>query len=270
MNAFLALLGIESWKPVLGALALPPVPFLLLILVGARLLLPRRGLGWIVILLGVGGLWLSACSGTAQLLTTWVLKSPPALSSADIAQLKARQREKNPQAIVVLGSGVERLAPEYGVASLQAPSLERLRYGLWLGRETGVPVAFSGGVGWAQSGDGQTEAQVAAHVAAQDFGRPLKWLEDQSRDTRENAMRSVALLKAEGIRHIVLVTHGTHMPRALRAFEDAARGEIGIQPAPMGLASQLTTPDLAWIPSSGGFEQVRRVLHELLGLAAGA
>lgn len=32
------------YKPVLAALALPPVPFLLLVLVGARLILPRRGL----------------------------------------------------------------------------------------------------------------------------------------------------------------------------------------------------------------------------------
>jgi hypothetical protein len=45
-------------------------------------------------------------------------------------------------------------APEYGVGNLAAPSLERLRYGLWLSRSTGVPVAFSGGVGWAQNQSG--------------------------------------------------------------------------------------------------------------------
>ena len=53
MNELLALLGIESWKPILTTLLLPPVPLLLLTLIGARLVLPRRGLGWFLILLSV-------------------------------------------------------------------------------------------------------------------------------------------------------------------------------------------------------------------------
>ena len=57
-----------------------------------------------------------------------------------------------------------------------------------------------------------------------EFGRPLKFVEDDSRDTRENAARTLALLRPIGIRHIVLVTHGWHMPRALKAFETAAAG----------------------------------------------
>ena len=73
LNSLFVFLGIESWKPIITALLLPPVPLLLLILVGARLLLPRRGLGWFVILVGVGLLWLSACSGVGQMLTRLVL-----------------------------------------------------------------------------------------------------------------------------------------------------------------------------------------------------
>jgi hypothetical protein len=72
------------------------------------------------------------------------------LSADRIQALKADAQAKRPVAIVVLGGGMEALAPEYGVSSLRATSLERLRYGIWLGRETGLPVAFSGGVGWAQ------------------------------------------------------------------------------------------------------------------------
>ncbi|MFL6664946.1 MAG: YdcF family protein, partial [Rhizobacter sp.] len=60
MNSLFILLGIESWKPVLVALLLPPVPFLIAILVGARLVLPRRGWGWGVIVLSVLGLWLTS------------------------------------------------------------------------------------------------------------------------------------------------------------------------------------------------------------------
>ncbi|MEY4564855.1 MAG: hypothetical protein RLZZ618_4132 [Pseudomonadota bacterium] len=269
MNAFLSLLGIESWKPILGALALPPVPFLLMILVGARLMLPRRGLGWFVILLGLAGLWVSSCAGFGQVLNQWVLKQPPAFSTEAIAQLKAEVKAKQPVAIVVLGSGTERLAPEYGVSNLKFGSLERLRYGLWLSRETGAPVAFSGGVGWAQK-EGQAEAQVAAHVASHDFGRPLRWTEDQSRDTRENAIRTVSMLKNDGIKRIILVTHGSHMPRALRAFESMAQGSIKIDVAPMGLAARIDSPVLDWFPSADGAMRVNQALHELLGLMVGA
>ena len=269
LNSLFILLGIESWKPFLTILLLPPVPLLLLLLVGARLMLPRRGLGWFVILLSVTLLWLSACAGVGRLLTQMVLRPPAALSATRIAELKDDVRAKRPIAIVVLGSGIEPLAPEYGVSSLRSGSLERLRYGLWLSRETGAPVAYSGGVGWAQLG-ATPEAQVAARVAAQEFGRPIKWQEDQSHDTRENASRSIGLLKGAGIDHVLLVTHGWHMPRSVRAFEEAAAGSIRIEPAPIGLASQATLPAMTWLPTGDGATEVRQVLHELLGKVFGA
>ena len=270
MNGLFVMFGIETWKPVLTALLLPPVPFLLLLLLGARLLLPRRGLGWLVILFSVAMLWVSACTGTAQFLSQFVLHPPGALTSGRIKALKADARQ--PAAIVVLGAGAEPYAPEYGVSNLTRLSVERLRYGIWLGRETGIPVAFSGGVGWASSDEGKTEAQVASQIAAQEFGRPLKWLEDKSRDTRENANFTIALLKPLGIKHIVLVTHGWHMPRAVRAFEEAAGkgSDIQIEAAPMGLARAVESPALTWIPSNHGITEVRNIVHELFGRIAGA
>jgi len=176
---------------------------------------------------------------------------------------------KKPVAIVVLGGGTEPFAPEYGVSSLHALSLERLRYGVWLAGQTGAPIAFSGGVGWAQ-GEATPEAKVAARIAAEEFARPIKWLEDQSRDTRENASRTAALLKPAGIQHIVLVTHGWHMPRALRAFVEAAGPAVKVEPAPMGLARRQIRPALDWMPSSRGFTEMRQVLREWLGRLAGA
>jgi uncharacterized SAM-binding protein YcdF (DUF218 family) len=270
LNSLLVLFDIESWKPVLTALILPPVPLLLLVLVGARLMLPRRGLGWFVIFVSVSLLWLSACAGAAHLLTQLALHPPPAMTSTRVAELKAEVRARRPLAIVVLGGGLEPLAPEYGVSSLTAASLERLRYGLWLSRETGAPVAFSGGIGWAQAGSATPEAQIAARIAAQEFGRPIKWLEDQSRDTRDNAARSIGLLKQAGIEHVLLVTHGWHMPRSRRAFEQAAAGSIRIEVAPIGLAGRVSTSTLSWLPTAEGATQVRNVLRELLGLALGA
>ena len=267
MNNLLILLGFESWKPVLTALVLPPVPLLVLMLFGARLMLPRRGLGWLVILTSVALMWLAACTGSAKLLVQFVLHPPGAISADRIRELKALPRGQ--VAIVVLGGGVEPFAPEYGVSSLHHTSLERLRYGIWLSRQTGLPLAFSGGVGWGQK-DAKPEARVAAQIAASEFGQPLKWIEENSRDTRENAIRTIALLRPAGVRHIVLVTHGWHMPRAIKAFEVAAAGQFRIDPAPMGLAQNIELPVLAWMPSSAGQGAVRSILREILGRWVGA
>ncbi len=269
MNSVFVTLGLESWKPLLAALLLPPVPFLVLILIGARLMLPRRGLGWLLIIASVALLWLSACSGAARAVGHFLVRPPAALSFDRIRELRAEVQAKQPVAIVVLGGGVETFAPEYGVSSLRPRTLERLRYGTWLARETGAPIAFSGGVGWAQS-DATPEARVAGKIAAEEFSRPIKWLEEESRDTRENASHTIALLRPAGIRHIVLVTHAWHMPRAMRAFTEAAGGDITIEAAPIGLARRVESPELAWIPSADGFSEMRNVLREAVGRAAGA
>jgi uncharacterized SAM-binding protein YcdF (DUF218 family) len=267
LNSLFVLLGLDSLKPVLTALLLPPVPLLILLIFGARLILPRRGWGWLIIVTSVALLWLTACTGTAQLLSQFVLHPPAALTASRIAELK--KLPGPPTAIVVLGGGMEPFAPEYGVSNLKHASLERLRFGIWLSRQTGLPLAFSGGVGWGQP-DAKPEARIAAQVASAEFGVPLKWVEDESRDTRQNAARSVALLKSDGVRHIVLVTHGWHMPRAVKAFEAVAHGEMSIEPASMGLAQNDELPALRWIPSSGGTTAVRNILRELLARVAGA
>lgn len=262
VNHLLILFGIESWKPILTALVLPPVPLFVLLLVGARLILPRRGLGWLIILTTVALLWLSGCAGTVRWLNLWALHPPAALNAQRIQELKTTT--KPAAAIVILGGGLEPYAPEYAAGNLSPVSLERLRYGIWLSRQTGLPMAFSGGVGWSQP-DATPEARIASSIAATEFGRPLKWVEDQARDTRENAAYSVAMLRAAGVKHIVLVTHGVHMPRALREFTAAAGADLTIEAAPMGLATDTELKALNWLPSSGGATQVRAILHELLG-----
>jgi uncharacterized SAM-binding protein YcdF (DUF218 family) len=244
------------------------VPLLIVVLVGARLIMSRRGLGWSLVLGAVALLWLGACTGTAALLTDYVLRPPPPLSATQIEALKAASGTRT--AIVVLGGGMKRYAPEYGAPDLAPLTLQRLRYGIWLSRQTGLPLAFSGGVGWGADDATTTEAHLAAGVAAREYGRPLTWIEDRSRDTGENAARSLALANAKGIQRIVLVTHSWHMPRSLRNFT-AAAGTVRIDAAPMAAAA----PDpnewaTRWIPSGRGALEVYYRLHECIGLLAGA
>jgi uncharacterized SAM-binding protein YcdF (DUF218 family) len=268
LNELLLRLGLPEWKPVLTALLLPPVPLLAAMLLGGALMRRRPRAGWLLLLVGAAGLWLSCTVAVGD----WMkrqLQPPPALAAGDLRALAAQRAGT---AIVVLGSGREAHAPEYGGPNLPALALERLRYALWLSRETGLPVAYSGGTGHAARA-GPSEAEVAAVIALRDFGRPLQWTEARSRDTRENAAASVALLRAAGINRIVLVTHGWHMPRSQRAFAQAiaaSGGGIALQAAPMGLAPDDSPRLLRWLPSHAGFESTRLALREMLGLLAGA
>lgn len=279
-----------AYKPVVTALLLPPVPFLLLVLIGARLILPRRGLGYSVLILGVLGLWFSNCHITAVLLQNHVLKPPPALLGPNQARLEGAGRTyaqqevqlrrsghaaavTPPAAIIALGGGRDVLAPQYGTADLSAYSAERLRYAIWLGRRTGLPIGFSGGIGWGQKGEvGASEAEIAARVAQQFYGVNLKWTETESADTRQNAAYTVAMLAEQGVPEIVLVTDAFHMPRARQVFVDAAqrlaakrpdRMLITVTPAPLGYWRR---GELDWLPSLAGAVNVRVALKECIAL----
>jgi uncharacterized SAM-binding protein YcdF (DUF218 family) len=273
LNELFLSLGISGWKPVVAALVLPPTPWIVLVVWGAIWLRQRRPAGWLFVMLACMGLWFGASTAVGEMLSRTLLAPVPPLGPAELATLKQGVAAKPGEtAVVVLGGGRETLAPEYGVSNLAPASLTRLRYGLWLARETGAPVAFAGGVGYGAVGSAP-EAEIAARIAAQEFNRPLKWTESRSRDTRENATFTVGLLRPAGIKRIVVVTHGTHMPRAVRAFEEAARnsgGGIEIQAAPMGLSRPSDAPWLRWLPSGDGQQRVREVLREWIGTLAGA
>lgn len=269
MNSLFVFFGIEHWKPALTALLLPPVPLLFIVLLGAWLVARRRLLGSTTLLFGVALIWLSHCAVSGHWLSRWLLNPPDALGTPRIEALRADMGARKTTAIVVLGSGSEQLAPEYGTSNLSSASVDRLRYGLWLARATGLPVAFSGGIGWGERSDAP-EAQAAERIARTEFGLPLRWTEGESRDTRENAARSVALLRREGVRHIVLVTHDWHMPRALREFRRTAPEGVTVEAAPMALGHTAELAQLRWLPSGEGMLRVRRVWREALGLLMGA
>ena len=269
MNDFLIGLDLGRLRPLLGALLLPPVPFIVLALLGARLVTGRRGLGWLLVLTGALGVWFSATPVGADLLRRGLQPPVRALTPDEVRELRRAPRT----AIAVLGAGARPYAPEYGTSDLNPLSVDRLRYASWLARETGLPLLFSGGRGHGADAQSRPEAETAARVAERDFRMPLRWQEAESRDTRENALRSVALLRAQGIDRIVLVTHAYHMPRAQRNFEravDAGGQRMQIVTAPMEVRRDEPPTLLDFVPGRTGLQDTRLILHEWIGRAVGA
>lgn len=273
MNELLQTLDAAALKPVLTALVLPPVPLLALAFLALVVAPSRRALGVGLGLLALAALWLTGTVALGEGLQR-ALFSPSPLPATELSRIKRDVAAGKPVAVLVLGGGREPHAPEYDAPNLPPLALERLRYGAWLARATGAPLAYAGGVGHAQRDTGGvSEADAAARIASTQFGVPLRWREGESRDTRGNAAHAVAMLRAGGVREVLLVTHGWHMPRSRRAFDDAVRrsgAPMQVTPASMGLAPRTMLPLLRWMPSEEGFALTRRVLREQLGLWMGA
>lgn len=195
----------------------------------ALLVLPPLG-PMLVIMLGLlrgsRGRWLAWCG----LACAWLFSAPASvgwmLDALEAVPLPTAGQLADTQAIVILAGGQRRYAPEFGGATVNALSLERLRHGARLARRTGLPVLVSGG---RVRDDRRPEAELMAEALAEDFGVVARWLDTESRDTGENARNSASLLAADGIRRIVLVTHAAHMARARASFE--ATG-LAVLPAP--------------------------------------
>ena len=249
------------FKPLLTSLAMPPAAPLLLALLGLLLAWRRKRGGMALAALSLVALWLLSCHGTAVWLARHAL---PQFDAVTAAQLKMDRV----QAIVILGGGLLPAAPEYGGAPQpSAVTAARLRYGIWLARQSGLPVAFSGGIGWAADGiQPLSEAEVAARVAQQDFGVALRWSEAVSRDTSGNARLLAPVLMREGVQGIVLVTDAWHMSRSVSAFQTAG---FVVTPAPMAFTRPIESRLLQWLPSAQGLLASRQVLRECLGLAVG-
>ena len=268
MNDWLVQWGLEAWKPALQILVIPPLPMLLLALLAVLLVRWRPRMARALGLLAATSLWAISTPFVGHGLVDLLTRPPPALSAERIAVLKAAPHT----AILVLGAGRRSEVPEYHGPDLSVLGLARLRYGGWLARQTGLPLGYSGGIGHGAPG-GLTEAQAARLATRRDQGVVLRWAEERSRDTNENARYSVAMLQADGISQVVLVTHAFHQQRALAAFERAiARSgrAMRLVAAPMGLNPPLR-PELSdFLPGPDGLAHSRWALHEWLGWLAGA
>ncbi len=233
-------------------LLLPPAGPLLLMLAGGllRLRYPRGGRR---LLLGGGALLYAAMTPLVAQRLAQQLEQFPALTPA--AALAAQA-----EAVVVLGAD-RYYGPEYGGPTSSAAELVRLRYAATLQRLTGLPLAALGGDAYSTP---PSADPIMAQVLEEEFLVPVRWRDNHSRNTLDNARIARELLAADGIHRILLVTDALHMPRAYAAFVAQ-----GLQPIPAPTHFHPSHPLgqgwLAWVPQAGALGTSRSALHELVG-----
>lgn len=232
-----------------AAFLLPPLNLILPMAAGLLLLARRPRLGKLLIAAGLVGLYALSTPLVAGAL----------IRLLQVAPLPTEARLSGVGAIVVLGAGRYEDAPEYGGDTANALALERLRYAARLQRRTGLPLLVSGG---APDG-GIPEGRFMQEILEKEFGVPVRWVEDASANTRENAINSARILAKAHVRTILLVTHAWHMPRAQAAFERA-----GLQVIPAGTHFAGSRPPglMSFVPDAGALRSSAYAMHEAIGL----
>jgi len=170
-------------------------------------------------------------------------------------------KDVNPQAIVVISGGSHGFAPEFELTmDVNSRTLMRARYAAYLAKKIQLPLLVSGGS--VLENKAETEATALTAVLQNEFNTPVKWYEDQSRNTAENAIYSQKILAKEGIKRIILVTHAIHMGRAVKQFE---RVGLTVIPAPTSLFSHTKLDIFSFLPSASALEMSSMAIHECLG-----
>jgi uncharacterized SAM-binding protein YcdF (DUF218 family) len=235
-------------RAVAKALVLPPGGPLLVTFAG--LLLARRAprAGRAVAWLGALSMLLLCLPVVAWWLTLPFDREPFDVANADGAQ-----------AVVILGGGTQRHAPEYGGETLGRLTLERVRYGAQVAKRTQLPVLVTGG---SLPGATSSEASLMEQALAREYGVAVRWIEPRSRNTRENARYSAELLRNDGVDRVVLVAHAIDMPRATAEFAESG---VATVPAPTGLPSRRIGLVLSdFVPSAAALQRSHDALYELL------
>ncbi len=243
---------IMSWfaTNLLAAFALPPLNLLLIGMAGLLLWRRRPRLARGLVTASLLLLWLCSTPFVAEGMLHLLEPSPGVLDP------KAQPAD----AIIVLGGGTYFHAPEYGVDTSGESTLARLRYAARLQRETGRPILVTGGK---PLGNDVSEAEQMKAVLEREFNVPVRWTEDASDNTLENARFSYRLLSKQGIRRIYLVTHAWHMPRSAMVFRQAG---FNVVPAPTAFTTRYRADLLAFLPNADAMRNSRIFAHELIGL----
>lgn len=232
----------------LVALLVPPAS--LAPAAGLGLLAWRRRGGRLLAAISIAGLLLLSLPIVAD----WLLASlDPVAPVAEVAP--------TPQAIVVLGGD---LVSDPGTVLGAQPgslTLDRLREAAALQRRTRLPVLVSGGIVLRGAAP---VAEVMAGSLRSDFGVPVRWVENRSANTWENARDSARLLRDSGIDSVLVVTSAWHERRAMIAF---AQTGLRARPAPVRRNQYADVTFRNFLPQTGAWIKSYDALHEWIGCA---
>jgi uncharacterized SAM-binding protein YcdF (DUF218 family) len=249
---------VDIFPKIQALFLLPPGIIIVIALLGFLIQIRWHLLGSLIVFASTAALLILSLPLTGYQLMQGIESRFPPLRLTAAADAGSR-----PGAIVILGAGRYTEAPEYGGSdSASQRVLERLRYGAYLHRLTGLPILVSGGKPY---GEPVSEAELMQAALVSDFRVEVKWVEAKSANTHENARYTKMMLAEAGVRRVYLVTHAAHMPRAVWSFENQG---VSIIPAPMGF-NTLNKEDretLGYFPSAYGLRLSSSALRERMGL----
>lgn len=235
-------------------------PLLIALLLGviAAILLwrgRRRG-GGLLLIAALGWLWL------------W---STPVFSDWLRATLERRNMPvlvkwiPSADAIVVLGGAVAAEAPPERLYPDLSAAVDRVWHAARLYQAGKAPLVLASGGNLPWSSIDRPEADVMAALLQQ-LGVPGTAIqqEPRSRTTRENRDNSLPLLRAQGVRSILLVTSALHMPRALALFQAT---DLKVIPAPTDIEviHRDNAHPLRWLPDAQALADSTRAFKEYVG-----
>lgn len=176
--------------------------------------------------------------------------------------------------IVVMGGGTEPDDPPRFRIEVNGAA-DRLLYAAELYHQGAAPTLLltGGNISWL---DGATPAaeRMAVFLAGQGIPREHLILEENSRNSYENARNSAEIIRREGFHRVILITSARHMPRAAALFNNQG---VEVTPAPVDYLvteqdgfhpSRLTWSALlqGMLPSEEGLSLTAGALKEYLGL----
>lgn len=212
---------------------------------------PRAGKIGLALIFGV--IYLISIPLVSMALTE-VTHEIPARSIEEVKAFK-------PEAVVVLGSGIYRDAPEYGgEPRVSSGTYKRLAYGAYLAKALDYPpILVTGGYGESLQ---ESEGFVAAKELKA-WGVEKVWMETESENTRENALFSKDLLEQHKVKRIALVTSASHAPRSAAAFSEVGL-EVLACPTGYRTASAWEHGIFLLVPTHQHFNETSYALRTLL------
>jgi uncharacterized SAM-binding protein YcdF (DUF218 family) len=232
---------------------IPPNLFILIAMIGVIIAWRKQRFGLAVATAAISCLYLVSMPVLAGLL----IRSAEAIAGT----IPVLPTDATPGAIIVLSADA-RHSDMPGEPDTVGPlTLERLAEAAREQRRLGLPILVSGG----PPGGRQTSLAALMGTALQDdFGVAVRWREDRSQNTFENASFSATILRQAGISAALVVAHPWDMARALWAFRAVGYPVVPMS-TPKGGSPSLSAR--AFLPQIPALLDSYYALHELIGLA---